>query len=115
MIADNYQAPSKTGSEGIRFAVRLTPRGGRDAVEGWQTDSAGREYLKARVRAPADAGKANVALVELLAKWLDVPRALIAIRRGEKARLKIITVQGDPKYLTARVERDRIEKDGKKN
>ncbi len=106
MIADGFQAPLKTDSEDIRFAVRLTPRRGRDALEGWQTDSAGREFLKARVRAPADEGKANAALVELLAKWLDVPRTSIAIMRGKKARLKIIGVQGNPKYLIGRMEKD---------
>ena len=107
MIADGIQAPLKIDSEGIRFAVRLTPRGGHDALEGWQTDSAGREFLKARVRAPADEGKANAALVELLAKWLDVPRTSIAIMRGKKARLKIIGVQGDPKYLADALHKNR--------
>jgi len=111
---DGFRSSLETTSEGIRFAVRLTPRGGRDGVEGWQTDSNGREYLKVRVRAAAEAGKANAALVELLAKWLDVPRACVAIMRGEKARLKIIGVRGDPKYLIAHMERDRMEKDGGK-
>jgi uncharacterized protein (TIGR00251 family) len=96
-------ASLETHSEGVRFAVRLTPRGGRDAVKGWQKDSSGRDYLKARVRAPADKGEANAALVGLLAKWLDVPRASVAIMSGKKARLKLLSVQGDPDYLISRM------------
>lgn len=103
MTRDGDPASLETDPEGVRFAVRLTPRGGRDAVEGWQKDSSGRAYLKARVRAPADKGEANAALVELLAKWLDVPRASVAIVSGKKARLKRLSVRGDPDYLIARM------------
>ena len=106
MNTDSVPDFLETNSEGVRFAVRLSPRGGRDAVEGWQKDSSGRDYLKARVRAPADKGAANAALVELLAKWLDVPRTSIAIVSGKKARLKRLSVQGDPVYLIARMQQD---------
>jgi len=47
----------------MRFRVRLTPKGGRDAIEGWWTDGAGRAALKARVAAPPEDGKANTALM----------------------------------------------------
>ena len=104
MSTDGLQTSRETDSEGVRFAVRLNPRGGRDAVEGWQKDSSGRKILRARVRAPADKGEANAALVELLAKWLDVPRASIAIMRGKKARLKLLSVRGDPGYLIGRMQ-----------
>ena len=48
-----------------RLAVRLTPRGGRDGVDGWASDPAGRPYLKVRVSAPPVEGKANAALMYL--------------------------------------------------
>jgi uncharacterized protein YggU (UPF0235/DUF167 family) len=38
----------------VRFAVRLTPRGGRDAIDGWAQDSAGKKHLKARVSLPPE-------------------------------------------------------------
>jgi uncharacterized protein YggU (UPF0235/DUF167 family) len=41
--------------------------------------------------------------VGLLAKWLDVPRASVAIMSGKKARLKLLSVQGDPDYLISRM------------
>jgi uncharacterized protein (TIGR00251 family) len=77
-----------------RIAVRLTPRGGRDAVEGWGEDEAGRPLLKARVSAPPVEGEANAALIKLIAKALGVPRSAVRIVSGEGARVKILAVEG---------------------
>jgi len=77
-----------------RIAVRLTPRGGRDAVDGWGGDEAGRPLLKARVSAPPVEGEANAALIKLIAKALGVPRSAVRIASGEGARVKILTVDG---------------------
>jgi uncharacterized protein (TIGR00251 family) len=88
----------------IRLQVRLTPRGGRDAIDGWSEDSAGRRLLKARVAAPPEDGKANRALVALLADALDVRKSDIAIVSGETSRLKVIEISGDPDALSARAK-----------
>lgn len=78
----------------MRFAVRVTPRGGRDAVEGWTVDDAGRAALKVRIRAaPAD-GAANVAVVKLLASHFRIRQADLRIVSGHTARLKLIEVEG---------------------
>lgn len=77
-----------------RFAVRLTPRGGRDAIDGWGEDVDGRPVLKARVAAPPVEGEANAALVRLLAKALGVARSSVRIVSGEGARVKILAVEG---------------------
>jgi uncharacterized protein YggU (UPF0235/DUF167 family) len=88
----------------VRFAVRLTPKGGRDAVEGWETASDGQDHLKCRVRAVPENGKANTALVALLAKTLDVPKSAVTIVAGTTARLKRVEIAGDPASLAARLE-----------
>jgi uncharacterized protein (TIGR00251 family) len=93
------------GEDAIRFAVRVTPRGGRDAIEGWTKDSAGNNQLKVRLRVAPEDGKANAALIALLAKALEVPRSSVAISSGEKARQKIIRAEGDPSALTARLKK----------
>lgn len=77
-----------------RIAVRLTPRGGRDRIDGWDKDGDGRPYLKARVSAPPADGEANAALVILLAKTLGVPKSAITIVAGQTARLKQVEIEG---------------------
>lgn len=77
-----------------RLAIRLTPRGGRDAVEGWVEDADGRPLLKARVAAPPVEGEANAALIKLIAKALGLPRSAVRIASGETARIKILEIDG---------------------
>lgn len=72
------------------FVVRVTPRGGRDAVEGWTRDAEGRPVLKVRVAAAAADGAANAAVITLLAKSLDLPRSGVRLLSGQTARLKRI-------------------------
>ena len=88
----------------VRFCVRLTPKGGRDAVEGWAKSADGAVHLKARVRAVPENGKANAALIGLLAETLAVPKSAVRIAGGETARLKRIEVAGEAKILTARLQ-----------
>jgi uncharacterized protein (TIGR00251 family) len=78
----------------VRLAVRLTPRGGRDRVEGWARDSAGRPHLKVRVAAPPVDGQANTALVRLIARTLDLPARAVRIASGETARIKQVEIDG---------------------
>ena len=86
----------------MRLAVRLTPRGGRDAVEGWATGADGRPFLKARVAAPPVEGEANAALTVLLSKTLGVSRSSVRIAAGQTGRLKQVEVEGlDSAALTA--------------
>lgn len=78
----------------MRLAVRVTPRGGRDGVDGWALDPAGRPYLKVRVSAAAADGEANSALVVFLAKQLKRPKSAVRIVSGETARLKSLEIEG---------------------
>ncbi|MFZ0268484.1 DUF167 family protein [Caulobacter sp.] len=82
-----------------RLAVRLTPRGGREAIEGWAVDGEGRPYLKVRVAAPPVEGAANAALLVLLAKTLGVPKSSLSIVSGAGARIKMVDV-GDCDVLS---------------
>ena len=76
-----------------RLTVRLTPRGGRDAIEGW-AERPGEAVLRVRVAAPPVEGRANEALLRLLAAALDVPRGRLRLARGETGREKTIAVAG---------------------
>ena len=78
----------------MRLTVRVTPRGGRDAIEGWTADADGRPVLKVRVAAAATDGQANAALIALLAKTLGRPKSAVTLVRGETARIKQLEVEG---------------------
>jgi uncharacterized protein (TIGR00251 family) len=93
--------PWRYSSEGISVALRVTPRGGRDDIDGLETLANGRTVLKVRVRAIADGGEANRAVTELLAKALGVPKAKVRILSGTTSRLKQIAVDGDPAKLSS--------------
>src|SRR3979490_1023723 len=91
--------PWRYSTQGISVALRVTPRGGRDDIDGVETLAGGRTVVKVRVRAIADGGEANRAVTELLAKALGVPKARARIPSRAPARLKQIAVDGDPAKL----------------
>ena len=91
--------PWRYSTQGISVALHVTPRGGRDDIDGVETLASGRTVVKVRVRAIADGGEANRAVTELLAKALGGPKARVRILSGTTSRLKQIAVDGDPAKL----------------
>jgi uncharacterized protein YggU (UPF0235/DUF167 family) len=94
-----------TLADGVAIAVRLTPRGGRDTIDGVETLADGRAVLKARVRAIPSEGAANAALSRLLAKALGVPSGRVEITGGATSRIKRVKIVGDPAALGAALEK----------
>lgn len=93
--------PWRDADGGLLLVVRVTPRGGRDDLDGIEVMSDGRAVLKLRVRAaPAD-GEANDAVTRLLATRLKLRRGDIDITAGATARIKQILLRGDPLHLGA--------------
>lgn len=88
-------------ADGLVVHLRVTPNAGRDLIEGVETRADGNAVLRLRVRAVPDRGKANAAVVALLAAALDVPRSAVRVVAGETARLKTVAVAGDPDVLAA--------------
>ena len=76
-----------------RLRVRLTPAGGTDRIDGRAADESG-AYLKARVRAAPEDGKANAALTALIAKAYGVAKTDIAVARGASSRMKTLEIEG---------------------
>ena len=92
-------------ADGVAVAVRVTPRGGRDAIEGTERLADGRAVLKVRVRAAPSDGEANAALRRVIADALDVPPSRVDVIAGPAARIKKIKIVGDAVRLTAALER----------
>jgi uncharacterized protein (TIGR00251 family) len=97
--------PWAVAAGGIALAVRLTPKGGRDAIDGIEQMADGRAVLKVRVAAPPSEGGANDALIRLIAKALSVPPRDVALAAGATARVKRLTVAGEPARLIAVLEK----------
>ena len=95
--------PWRATLDGVVIACRLTPKGGRDAVDGAATLADGTRVLLARVRAAPEDGKANDALLRLIADKAGVPASRTRLIAGGKSRLKQVAVTGDPATLIARL------------
>jgi uncharacterized protein (TIGR00251 family) len=97
--------PWLVAPDGLTLAVRLTPKGGRDAVETIERLADGRCVLKVRVRAAASEGEANAALVGLVARTLGVAAREVSLVAGARARLKRVKVVGAGEALAAKLEK----------
>jgi uncharacterized protein (TIGR00251 family) len=98
-------SPFTATAEGVRIAVRLTPKSSRDSLEGLAATRDGRTALAAKVRAAPEKGEANAALLALLAKALGLPRSRLALVSGAKDRHKTVLVSG-PAEATLRALED---------
>jgi uncharacterized protein len=91
-------------SGGLAVVVRLTPRGGRDAIDGIEQRADGQCVLRARVRAAAAEGGANDALIALIARAAGVPPRDVTLVFGSTARIKRLTIAGHGPTLAAALE-----------
>src|SRR5438477_12554161 len=101
MAARGARVPWAIVPGGVALTVRLTPRGGRDAIDGIAVLADGRCVLKARVRAPASEGAANAELVRLIGRALGVAPRSAALAAGAPARSKGPTSAGEGAALVA--------------
>ena len=84
--------PWRYSSDGISVSLRVTPRGGRDGIDGIETIANGKSVVKVRVRAIAEGGEANRAVTELLATSLGVPKRSVRLLSGATSRMKQVAV-----------------------
>lgn len=83
----------------VSLTVRLTPNGGRDAIDGVEADASGARQLRVRVRAVPEKGLANKAMVAVIAKKAGVAKSAVMLLSGETQRKKILRIDGDPEDI----------------
>ncbi len=88
----------------MRLRVHARPGAKRDAIEGFKAEADGGTALKVAVRAGAEAGKANAAIVALLARTWKLQRADFTLILGAGNRLKLFHLAGEPRALLAKLE-----------
>jgi uncharacterized protein (TIGR00251 family) len=75
----------------MKIQLKVVPKSSRDRVVGWVGDR-----LKVQVTAAPERGKANAAVVDVLAGALGVPRSRVRIVAGETSPLKTVEIDGTP-------------------
>ena len=104
-MTDATARPWAVSADGLVVTVRLTPKGGRDAIGGVERLADGRCVLKARVRVAPSDGEANSALVRILAQTLRIAPREIALIGGATSRIKRMLIRGDARAVAAALER----------
>ena len=89
--------------DGLRVAIHLSPRARFDRLLGIAAAADGGRTLRASVTAPPRDGRANEALLQLLARAWHLPRRDLSIVAGVTSRSKTVRVAGDPRQLIARL------------
>jgi uncharacterized protein len=100
-----HDRPWLVAPDGLVLTVRLTPKGGRDRIDGIETRADGRCVLKVRVRAAPSEGAANGALVQFLARELGVPPRAVHLIAGDTARIKRLRIAGAGPALATALEK----------
>lgn len=93
--------PYRLEPDGLLLHLRVTPNAALDRIEDTERRDDGAAVLRLRVTAVPDRGKANAAVIALLARALGVPKSAITLVSGETARLKSVRIAGDPEVLAA--------------
>lgn len=90
--------------DGIRLRLRVTPKSRRPGPQGFADLPEGGSALKLGINAAPEDGKANAAVIALLAKHLPVAKAAISVVAGAKDRRKLVDIRGDPGALAQALE-----------
>jgi uncharacterized protein len=97
---DGLLVPTRNG---LRLAIRLSPRAKADRLNGIAARAGGGGVLSAAVTAPPEGGRANEALLQLLARAWRLPRRDLSIVAGVASRHKTVQIAGDPQPLFERL------------
>ena len=94
----------EVAAEGVWLRLRVTPGAKADRLEGLEALADGAVVLKARVAAPAREGKANTALVKLIAKEMKLPKGAVTLAAGAGGRRKTLWLDGAGEVLAATLQ-----------
>ena len=87
----------RRNAQGVTIELRVQPRARRTMLE------LSGNMLKAQVPAPPEDGRANEAVVALLAAEWRLPKSSLTVIKGASARQKTLSVSGEPETLAGRI------------
>jgi hypothetical protein len=82
-------AAAKRAADGILLRIKVVPGSSRAGIAGWLGDA-----LKVRVTAPAERGRANASVEEVVAAALGLPRASVRVVTGTTSPRKTLEIRG---------------------
>ena len=94
-------SPFSAVADGVRTRLRVQPRARRNRVDGLVAEADGGVALKVAVTEAPEDGKANAAVIALLADELGVAKAAISVVNGAADRRKLVEIRGNSKVLGA--------------
>ena len=90
--------PFAAAANGVRIAVRLNPKASATGIDGIAAEPDG-PRVRARVSAAPERGRANDALIALLAREWRLPKGRMRVTAGATSRRKTVTIEGAPEAL----------------
>ncbi len=97
--------PHEICAEGLKLTVKAQPASRRNGLAGLVELAGGRMALKVRLTAPPVDGKANAALVALLAQEFGLAKRAVEILRGESERTKLVLLRGESERLVRQAKK----------
>ena len=89
IMAKNAQRISK--HKEMKISCKIKPNSKKGNLIRKATDENG-DFFEIFVREPAIEGKANLAVIKLLAKEFDVSKSRVSLKTGTKSRFKIFEI-----------------------
>lgn len=96
--------PWRAAADGIELFLRATPNAGVNRIDGIENRDDGTTVLRVRVTAVPDKGRANKAVIALVAKAFGIAKSLVHLTSGETNRFKVLHLAGDPAALSAKAK-----------
>ena len=91
--------PYRNTDEGLVLSVHVTPKSSRDEILGFKKGPGGKTFLKAKVCAVPEKGKANASLCILLSKYFQLPKSSFKVISGPTSRTKSVLILGESKAI----------------
>lgn len=91
--------------DGVVAQLRVTPKSSADQLAGLHAAADGSVSLQLKVRAQPEKGKANTAVIALMANWLGLPKSRLEIVAGHADRRKSLLIRGDADDIRQKISR----------
>ena len=96
--------PFRACPGGVRVRLKVTPKAKRAQFGGLLDEPDGEKALKVAVTAAPEGGKANEAVIALLAKEWGVAKSAVSVVAGATDRRKLVEIRGPSQALLARLQ-----------